>query len=211
MPPLFPHFHGVRKSRARRHESSYGTLYYRAQLWHQNGVTSPPEYVYHPNAGWWLLVTSLDETSPVIPATLLICLQNLRTLVEFDDTLFPFSRQIPRENSYSTMVTASSYHVLHQAKIRLLGKHDYTFENPATVQEALSIVHDCSTTNRGIRLLRRTVWQDRRAIFEHMTPPKVPDERPGKWLTTQPKIRLNYPQWISYDNTDKLQAPGIVV
>ena len=57
------------------------------KLWQQYGVTSPPGDVYHPTAGWWPLVTSLDETSPVTPGTLLICLEILRTLVEFEDTL----------------------------------------------------------------------------------------------------------------------------
>ena len=50
------------------------------QLWQQYCVTSPPGNVYHQIAGLWLLVTSLDETSPVDPGTLLICL-------EFEDTL----------------------------------------------------------------------------------------------------------------------------
>ena len=55
-------------------------------LWEQYGLTSPPGDVYHPTAGWWLLVTSLDETSLVSPGTILICLENLRTLVEFDNS-----------------------------------------------------------------------------------------------------------------------------
>ena len=50
-------------------------------------MTSPPGDLFHPTAGWWLLVTSVDETSPVNPGTLIICLENLRTLVEFEDTL----------------------------------------------------------------------------------------------------------------------------
>ena len=61
---------GVWKNRARGHESSKGTLHYRAPAWQQNGVTSPPEDVYLPTAIWWLLVTSLDEVSPVNPGTL---------------------------------------------------------------------------------------------------------------------------------------------
>ena len=96
-----------------------------------------------------------------------------------------------------------------QAKIRLLDKQPYTFETIVTVLEAHSVVHDWSTTNMGSRPLRHTVWQDRRNHFEHVTPPKVPDERPGNWILTQQKVRPNYFQWISYDNTDILQAPGI--
>ena len=58
-----------------------------------------------------------------------------------------------------------------QAKIRLLDKQPYTFGTPVTVLEALSVVHDWSTTNMGNRSLQRTVWQDRRAFLEHVTPP----------------------------------------
>ena len=43
-------------------------------------------YITQPTA--WC-VTSLDETSPVTHETLLICLENSRTFVEFDNTLFP--------------------------------------------------------------------------------------------------------------------------
>ena len=57
------------------------------KLWEQFGVTSPPGDVYHPPTGCWLLVTSLYEASPVTPGILLICLENLRTLVESEDTL----------------------------------------------------------------------------------------------------------------------------
>ena len=46
----------------------------------------------------------------------------------------------------------------------------YTFENPATVLEELSVIHDWSCTKLGDRLLRRTVWQDRKAILDHLTP-----------------------------------------
>ena len=57
------------------------------QLGEQYGVTSPPGDLYHSTAGWWLLVTSLDETSLVSPGTLLFFLENLRTIEEFDNTL----------------------------------------------------------------------------------------------------------------------------
>ena len=46
------------------------------KIWQQYGVTSPPGDVYHPTAGCWLIVTSLDEAPPVTPETLLICLEN---------------------------------------------------------------------------------------------------------------------------------------
>ena len=63
----------------------------------------------------------------------------------------------------------------------------------------------------GNHPLRCALWQDRRALVKHVTPSKVTDERPGKRLITQSKVQPIYPQWIFYENTDRLQAPGIVV
>ena len=57
------------------------------QLWERYCDTSPLGDIYRPIQGWWLLVTSFDETTFISPTTLLICVENLRTEVEFDDTL----------------------------------------------------------------------------------------------------------------------------
>ena len=183
------------------------------KLWQQYGVTSPPGDVYHPTASWWLLVTSLDETSPVNPGTLLICLENLRTLVEFEDTLCFHLADIYRGKFLSQhWLQLLAITFCRQAKIRLLDKHTYTFENPVTVLEALSVVHDWSCTNLGDRPLRRTVWQDRKAILDHLKPSQDNQSTvTGKLLTTHPKVKPNYLPWISYDETDILQARGTVV
>ena len=69
------------------------------QLLQHYGMTSPPGDLYHPTAGWWQLVTSLDETSPVNTGTLLICLENLRTIVEFEDTICFHPADISRKIS----------------------------------------------------------------------------------------------------------------
>ena len=65
----------------------------------------------------------------------------------------------------------------------------------------------------GDRSLRHTVWEERRAIFEHLTPQSIDinDDAAGKWLITQPRTRPSYVPWITYSNTDILQAPGTVV
>ena len=182
------------------------------KLWQQYGVTSPPGDVYHPTTGWWLLVTSLDETSPVTPRTLLICLENLRTLVEFDDTLCFHLADIYRGKFLSQhWLQLLAITFCRQARIRLLDKYTYTFENPVTVLEALSVVHDWSCTNLGDRPLRRTVWQDRKAILDHLTPRQDNQSTvTGKLLTTHPKFKPNYLSWISYEETDILQARGTV-
>ena len=182
------------------------------KLWQQYGVTSPPGDVYHPMTGWWLLVTSLDETSPVTPGTLLICLENLRTLVEFDDTLCFHLADIYRGKFLSQhWLQLLAITFCRQARIRLLDKYTYTFENPVTVLEALSVVHDWSCTNLGDRPLRRTVWQDRKAILDHLTPRQDNQSTvTGKLLTTHPKFKPNYLSWISYEETDILQSRGTV-
>ena len=183
------------------------------KLWQQYGVTSPPGDVYHPTAGWWLLVTSFDETSPVTPGTLLICLENLSTLVEFENTLCFHLADIYRGKILSQhWLQLLAITFCRQAKIRLLDKYTHTFENPVTVLEALSVVHDWSCTNVGDRPLRRTVWQDREAILDHLTPsPNNQSTVTGKLLTTRPRVKLNYLSWITYDETDILQARGTVV
>ena len=182
------------------------------KLWQQYGVTSPPGDVYHPTAGWWLLVTSLDETSPVNPGTLLICLENLRTLVEFEDTLCFHLADIYRGKFLSQhWLQLLAITFCRQTKIRLLDKYTYAFENPVTVLEALSVVHDWSCTNLGDRPLRRTVWQDHKAILDHLTPNQDNQSTiTGKLLTTHPKVKPNYLSWISYEETDILQARDIV-
>ena len=182
------------------------------KLWQQYGVTSPPGDVYHPTAGWWLLVTSLDETSPVNPGTLLICLENLRTLVEFEDTLCFHLADMYRGKFLSQhWLQLLAITFCRQTKIRLLDKYTYAFENPVTVLEALSVVHDWSCTNLGDRPLRRTVWQDHKAILDHLTPNQDNQSTvTGKLLTTHPKVKPNYLSWISYEETDILQARDTV-
>ena len=112
-------------------------------VWHD----LPPGDAYHPSTGCWLLVTSLDEVSPVTPGILLICLENLRTLEEFEDTLCFHLADIYRGNFLSQhWLQLLAIIFCCQAKIRLIDKYMYTFENPTTVLEALSVVHDWSCT-----------------------------------------------------------------
>ena len=52
-----------------------------------------------------------------------------------------------------------------------------------------------------------------RTSSEHLTPHSIDinDDAAGKRLITQPKTRPSYLPWITYSNTDILQAPGTVV
>ena len=177
----------------------------------------PPGDVYHPSTGCWILVTSLNEVAPVTPGILLICLENLRTLVEFEDTLCFHLADIYRGKFLSQRwLQLLAIIFCRQTKIRLIDKYMYTLENPTTVLEALSIVHDWSCTNLGDRRtvwpLRRTVWQDRKAILDHLAPSQDNQSKlTGKLLTTHPEVKPNYLPWITYAETDTLQARGTVV
>ena len=154
------------------------------------------KYIYIPAIyqSWWLLVTSLNETTPVSPITLLMCLESLRTVVEAEDTLSFHLADICRGKFLSQhWLQLITIVFCRQAEIHVLDQQTYTPEKPITVLEALSIVHDWSCTNMGDRPMRRTVWQDRRAIFEHLTPLPIDDDSNAtdKWLITQPKTRPN--------------------
>ena len=144
----------------------------------------------------------------------MICLENLCTLVEFEDTLYFHLANIYREKfGYSQhWLQLLAITFCREAKT-LLDKYTYTFKNPVTVLEALSVVHDWSCTNVGDRPLRRTVWQDRKTILNHLTPSQDNQSTvTGKLLTTHPKlVKPNYLPWITYDETDILQARGTVV
>ena len=184
------------------------------QLWEKYHIASPPGDIYQPTNGWWLLVTSLDATTVVSPTTLLMCLESLRTVTEPENTLCFHMADIYRGKFLSQhWLQLIAVVFCRQAKIHFLDRQFYTPEKPITVSEALSIVHDWSSTNLGDRPLRRTVWEDRKAILQHLTPRPTDDQSrtTGKWLITQPKTRPNYLPWISYDNTDILQAPGTVI
>ena len=94
-----------------------------------------------------------------------------------------------------------------------IDKYTYWLEKPITVLETHSIVHNWSSTNMGDRPMRRSVGQDRRAIFEQLTTSSDEDSSntTGKWLITHLKIRSNRLPWVSYANTDTLQASGRVL
>ena len=184
------------------------------QLWEKYRIASPPGDIYQPTKGWWLLVTSLDATTLVSPTTLLMCLESLRTVTKPESTLCFHLADIHRGKFLSQhWLQLIAVIFCRQAKINFLDRQSYTPEKPVTVNEALSIAHDWSSTNMGGRPLRHTVWEDRKAILQHLAPQPDGDQSntTGKWLITQPKTRPNYLPWITYANTDILQAPGTVI
>ena len=65
----------------------------------------------------------------------------------------------------------------------------------------------------GNRPLHRTIWEDRKAVFGHLmsNPLENHAEETGKWLVSQPRIRPSHVPWITYSDTDILQACGTLV
>ena len=128
------------------------------QLWEKFQVISPPGDVYRPTQSWWLLVNSLDHSTLVSPITLLMCLENLRTLVESNDTLcFHLADSYRGNFSSQHWLQLIAITFCRQAKIHILDQLTYTPESHITALDALSIVHDWSCINMGDRHLRRTV------------------------------------------------------
>ena len=70
---------------------------------------------------------------------------------------------------------------------------------PISPLEALSVMHSWSCVHMGNRPLRRTIWEDRKAIFAHLmlNPLENHAEETGKWLISQPKIRPSHVSWIT--------------
>ena len=184
------------------------------QLWQKYHITSPPGDVYQPSTGWWLLVTSLDDSSFVSPTTVLLCLENLRTLVESNDTLCFHLADIYRGKFLSQhWLQLIAIVFCRQTKICILHRLTYTPEILISPLEALSVMHSWSCVHMGNRPLRRTIWNDRKAIFAHLmlNPLENHAEETGKWLISQPKIRPSHVSWITYSDTDILQASGTLV
>ena len=100
-----------------------------------------------------------------------------------------------------------------QTKICILDRLTYTPDTPMSTLEEHSIMHSWSCIHIGNRPLHRTIWEDRRAIFGHLTskPLDNHEENTGKWLIVQPKIRPNHVPWITCTDTDILQASGTLV
>ena len=132
---------------------------------------------------------------------------------------------MPRELTHSRgdkrhPMFSSSRHIsqkiifCRQTKICILDRLTYTPpDTPMSTLEALSIMHSWPCMHMGNRPLHRTIWEDRRATFGHLTskPLDNHEEDTGKWLISQPTIRPNHVPWITYSDRDILQASGTLV
>ena len=112
------------------------------QLWNKYLIILFPGDVYQTFAGWWLLITSLDDSSMVSPTTLLLCLEKLRTLVETSDTLCFYLADIYRGKFLSQhWLQLIAIIFCRQTKICILDRLTYTPDTPMSTLEALSIMH----------------------------------------------------------------------
>ena len=71
------------------------------------------------------------------------------------------------------MVTTNSHHFVPTGQDSRFGTLNLCTRSTHHRPRTLSIVHDWSCINMVDRPLRRTVWGERRAIFEHLTPQTV--------------------------------------
>ena len=126
--------------------------------------------------------------------TLLICLENSRTIEELNTTpCFHLADNYCGKFFSQPWLQLIALMFCRPTRIRILDQHTYTLEKPITVLGALSIVHDWSCTNMGERTLRRTVWQDRKAFFERLASLSFDNssKTTSKRLIAQPRTRPN--------------------
>ena len=129
-------------NRSGRWRDGNGSLHDRASTLKRYHITSPPGDVFQPTHGWCLLVTYFNEVSPVSPTTLLICLENLCTLVEFNTTLCLYLADIYRGKFFGqNLLQVIAINFSRYAPIRILDQHTFTLEKLIMVLEALSIIH----------------------------------------------------------------------
>ena len=140
IPPLPPSIK-FSKRNAEQEKTEMNRCITAHQLWEKYRVASSPGDIYQPTQGWWLLVTSLDETTPVSSITLLMCLESQRTVVEAEDTLCFHLADIYR-GKFLSQHWLIAIVFCRQAEIQVLDQQTYNLEKPITVLEALYVVHD---------------------------------------------------------------------
>ena len=85
------------------------------QIWKRYGNVSPSGDIYRPTDGWWLLVTSLDETAPVAARTLYSNPPHTSKLTQ--NLLLRPSRYIPWQMFQSALAAMDSKCLLPGSKI----------------------------------------------------------------------------------------------
>ena len=128
-------------------------------------------------------------------------------------SLFPPCRHLPRKVFESTLVTTDSYHLLPTSQapdLRSINLHTGTanhstrspLHNTRLVMDQYGrpslTPHGMGRASSDFRTFDTPVNRHQRRAA-------------GKWLITQPKTRPSYLPWVTYSNTDILQAPGTVV
>ena len=182
------------------------------QLWEKNRVASPPGDIFQPRL---VAISHLSRRNNARVPHHAADVSGKRKYCGGGSRhpLLPSSRYLSRKVLESTLASTNSNRLLPTSRVTRPGPANLHPGKPITVLEAFSVVHNWSCTNMGDRPLRRTLWQDRKAIFDHLTPQPIDDHSnaTGKWPITQPKTQPNYLPWITYTASDILQAPRTVV
>ena len=178
----------------------------------QYGVAAPPGDIYAPDEDLWLMVTSLDTSAPVRPTTLLLCLENLRTVVESEATLtFALTDHFRGKFTVKDWLHLIAMTFCRQARIVIEDTTQHRFSTPISVREAFDSVDNWSNMNTAGKKHPKSIWRDKNAAMAFLTlEPEQQEPRVGKELIYQQKYRPMYSSFITYSDRDLLQAPGTI-
>ena len=145
----------------------------------------------------------------VRPNDLKTCLENLRTLTDFDQVLsfqvFDFYRGKFKFREWIELIALIFW---EQSCIRVLDREIHEFDAPQSIVQCLKMLDNWSRANTDNRPIKRSVWCDRNSIEESSSKPDSRSEPPiGKEFIYRGYFRPNSADFILYDQTDLLTGP----
>ena len=98
-----------------------------------------------------------------------------------------------------------------QNKIILKDSLTHRFSTPVSVRDAFDSVDQWSNMNSAGRKHPRSIWRDKSAAMAFLTTETLPKQPiVGKELVYHQPNRPNYSEFITYSDSDLLQAPGTI-
>ena len=140
------------------------------------------------------------------------CLENLRTLTDFDQVLsfqvFDFYRGKFKFREWIELIALIFW---EQSCIRVLDREIHEFDAPQSIVQCLKMLDNWSRANTDNRPIKRSVWCDRNSIEESSSKPDSRSEPPiGKEFIYRGYFRPNSADFILYDQTDLLQVQSVI-
>ena len=165
-----------------------------------------------PEDNWWLLVTALDTSTPVQSTTLLMCLENLRTVVETTNTLsFLLTDYFRGKFSCQDWLRLIAIVLCRQSRIFLKDTQTHQFATPVSVRSAFDFVDNWSNMNGAGEKHPRSIWRDKATAMAFLaTEPQSKEPIVGKELVYHQPSRPNYSDFITYSESELLQADGTI-